>query len=213
MFVDWQRSGRRPAPAGADADRAPWGVYPCRGDDEWIAVTVTDEAAWVALCAEAGRGWEDDPRFGDAAARVADRTALDAEVAAWTAGRDKRELAAALQARRVAAAPVLRTPEWMADPALVGAGFFSTLPNRDLPVLHADGLAPVIDGNRDYGPWRPAPAPGEHSADILHGLLGLDRATVDGLTRRGIVSVPDPAAPTATGDPTPNAEDRREVTT
>jgi crotonobetainyl-CoA:carnitine CoA-transferase CaiB-like acyl-CoA transferase len=173
---------------------------------------VTDEAAWAGLCAEAGRGWERDPRFGDAALRVAFRAELDGAVADWTAGRDKRELAAALQRRGVAAAPVLRAPEWMDDPALVEAGFFSTLPNADLPVLHADGLPPVIDRTRDYHGWQPAPAPGADGPDVLHGLLGLDPATVDALVRRGIVSVPPPPTEPDAGDRT-HTEERREVPT
>jgi crotonobetainyl-CoA:carnitine CoA-transferase CaiB-like acyl-CoA transferase len=35
---------------------------------------------------------------------------------------------------------------------------------------------------------RPAPALGEHTAEVLGG-LGLDRAEIDGLTREGIIGL------------------------
>ena len=35
---------------------------------------------------------------------------------------------------------------------------------------------------------RPAPALGEHTAEVL-GALGLDRATIDGLAREGVIGL------------------------
>ena len=28
---------------------APWGIYPCAGDDEWCVITVRDDEQWLAL--------------------------------------------------------------------------------------------------------------------------------------------------------------------
>ena len=52
-----QRVGNR------DARMAPSGVYPCRGVERYVAITVGDDAAWAALCRLAGKGWDDDTRF------------------------------------------------------------------------------------------------------------------------------------------------------
>ena len=48
--------------------RAPQGVYPCKGQDRWIAISVVDDASWLGLCEVAG--WSDlkqldvDPKVG-----------------------------------------------------------------------------------------------------------------------------------------------------
>ena len=42
--------GTATAPAGA----APHDVFPCMGDDEWVAIAVTDDAEWKALCGVIG---------------------------------------------------------------------------------------------------------------------------------------------------------------
>ena len=38
---------------------APWGVYPCAGDDEWCVVTVRDDGEWVRL--REPLGWAGGP--------------------------------------------------------------------------------------------------------------------------------------------------------
>ena len=45
---------------------APHGVYPCRGDDKWIAIGVETDAQWDSLCRLMGNGLVDNPKFGDA---------------------------------------------------------------------------------------------------------------------------------------------------
>jgi len=64
---------------------APHGVYPCTGDDAWIAITVASDDEWQALVAAMGApAWAREPRFATAAGRVAHQDDLDAQLAAWT---------------------------------------------------------------------------------------------------------------------------------
>ncbi len=45
---------------------APWGVYPCAGDDQWCVITVGSDAEWSALVAAIGSpDWAVDPRLLD----------------------------------------------------------------------------------------------------------------------------------------------------
>nr|MDP9459069.1 CoA transferase [Actinomycetota bacterium] len=49
-FLDATVNGREPQPLGNQHLRcAPHGVYPCAGDDRWIAIAVTDDAQWAAV--------------------------------------------------------------------------------------------------------------------------------------------------------------------
>lgn len=190
-FVDWQLTGRSPVYSNADPVCAPWGVYRCRGADDWIAVTVTDEEEWRSLCAFAAVGWEAEKGWASMASRHADRHRLDGVVEAWTAGHDKIDLARALQRHGVPAAPVLRAPEWVEDAQLAYDRYFASLPGPEGTVLRCDGLGPRIDGERDYSDWLPAPAPGQHTSEVLTGVLGFDTAAIAALIAREVAAVPE----------------------
>ena len=49
--MDYTINGRV---ASSPGNRDPWhlvqGVYPCKGDDEWIAVSIGRREQWAALC-------------------------------------------------------------------------------------------------------------------------------------------------------------------
>lgn len=66
-------------------DMAPHGVFPCRGDDRWIALAVADDLAWRALLGVAG-GPERlaEARFATLRGRLEHQDALDAALAEWT---------------------------------------------------------------------------------------------------------------------------------
>ena len=68
---------------------APHGVYPCRGDDRWIAIAVRDDAGWQQLCDVLGHPeWTADARWIDAAGRLQSAEELDAELSQATAELD-----------------------------------------------------------------------------------------------------------------------------
>jgi crotonobetainyl-CoA:carnitine CoA-transferase CaiB-like acyl-CoA transferase len=190
-FVDWQTTGRPPVYGNADTARAPWGVYRCRGADDWIVITITDDEEWAALCAFAGEGWESVDGWDSMPSRQADRYRLDAAVEAWTASHDKIDLARALQRHGVPAAPVLRAPEWIEDAQLAYDRYFASLPGPEASVLRCDGLAPRTDGGRDYSDWVPAPLPGQHTGEVLTEVLGLDTAEVALLLAAQVAAVSD----------------------
>jgi len=52
------------------ASMAPHGVFPCRGQDRWLAVAVRDDADWTAFCRAIGRSdLVADPDFATILAR------------------------------------------------------------------------------------------------------------------------------------------------
>jgi crotonobetainyl-CoA:carnitine CoA-transferase CaiB-like acyl-CoA transferase len=89
------------------ADAAPHDAYAAQGADEWVAIAVTSDAEFAALCATIGEGsLAADPRFAAFAARHANQDALRPAIERWTAVRDKHDAARILQAAGVPAAPV-----------------------------------------------------------------------------------------------------------
>ncbi len=74
-----------PTATGArEPDAAPSGCFRCAGDDAWLAVSVSDDRQWRALC-DAMRKPElaADSRCADAVSRAAHRAAADDLLAAW----------------------------------------------------------------------------------------------------------------------------------
>ena len=82
---------------------APHSVYRCAGDDRWVAVAVTGDAEWKALCAAIGRPELDTADTRSASGRRSRQSVIDPAIEAWTATRSPREAMTALQAAGVPA--------------------------------------------------------------------------------------------------------------
>src|SRR5262249_28367906 len=72
----------RAGTASQEGAAAPHGIYPCAGDDRWIAITVFSDAEWRGLVASMGRPeWALDPRLSTVDGRLARVRDVDASVA------------------------------------------------------------------------------------------------------------------------------------
>jgi len=134
---------------------APHGVFPCAGVDRWISIAVLTDREWEGLSDAMGRpAWVDAPEFRNAAARVQHIAALHERLATWTVTSDDYELAARLQRRGVAAAPVLNVADLLEDPHYRARGTF-------IEVLHPLGFTETIYGAyvKTSG-WQPEIRPG-----------------------------------------------------
>jgi len=191
-ILDHFANGANPEPVGnrhPSGQYAPHGIYPCAGDDEWVAVAVRGDDQWQALCSaigdsdSIGRG-----QFATHSGRLANQDALDALVSGWTKGRDRFEVAALLQAAGIAAGAVQNARDLaQRDTQLAARGFFGTL---------------TADGRGDYGfdkfpalfnGERATANDGVHSLgadtfDVATTLLGLSDGEVARLIADGALS-------------------------
>ena len=184
QYLQSARDGADPAPLGnTHPTAAPHGVYPSAGDDQWVAIAVMDDGAWVRLCSVVG--WDADPSLTDASARVAARDALDARLAEWTSTRTKEAAAEELQVHGVSAMPVMGPLDHHADPHLRERGAIVTL-------HHALGGDERHIGNplrMSRLPQRraeAAPLMGEHTEAVLGEVLGLGPDEVAALRESGV---------------------------
>lgn len=165
-------------------DHAPQGLYRCRGDDEWIAISVRSNKDWHYLCDLVG---DLDPRLG-LAARQARHNEIDRSLAAWTTGQDKNEIAIRLQGLGIAAAPVRTVVDGNLDPQFKSRGSLA-MTRHPVPVLgqSAHPHAPLpwrIVGRRrrkltDYR------LPGQDNHAVLKSWLGLDADRIRALETEG----------------------------
>ena len=194
FIMDYTMNGRD-APSQGNRHRwhAPHNVYPCQGDDNWIAVDVGTDAEFAALCGVLDAPHLiDDPRFRTAAARLQNVSALDDALAMVTPTRDKESLFHALQAVGVCAAPLRRALEVLHDPHLTARGFFEELPTGDeqRPYLYP-GL--IFRMARTPNALRTGPVRlGEHNREIYCGLLGYSPDELAALEQQGHVGTAHP---------------------
>jgi crotonobetainyl-CoA:carnitine CoA-transferase CaiB-like acyl-CoA transferase len=176
-----QREGNRSAWA------APQGLYACRGEEQWLALSVTDDAQWEALVGLLGHpAWATDPALGRHAGRRSAHDRVDAELRSWAAERDLAATVEALLAVGVPAAPVVDPRTTHTHPQLTARGFYETLVH---PVAGTHPVATVPFRYRSVERWLRAPAPslGQHNREILTGVLGLEDALVDALEAEGVI--------------------------
>jgi crotonobetainyl-CoA:carnitine CoA-transferase CaiB-like acyl-CoA transferase len=165
---------------------APHGVYPCAGEDRWVALSIWDETEWTTFVKAIGSPtWATDNRFKTALSRKRHESAIDARVAEWTSFRARDDVVRALRAAGLRAAPVNSMADLFGDPQLV-ARTWKPVEHPVLGRVHV--MAPPFL-LRDTPPCveRPAPLLGQHTREVLNEVLGLADAEIDELERDGVL--------------------------
>lgn len=167
---------------------APQGVYRCRGDDGWVAVSVADDAQWRALAEVAGLA--DLAEAADLArveGRIGAHDRIDEALAAWCAGLDAAEVEERLSARGIPAAAVVVPARVLDNPHLVARDFFEPVEHPVVGRYRLPSLPITVAGRRRRWNRTPPPTLGQHNAEVLGGLLGVDGATLDELRRDRVI--------------------------
>lgn len=193
-ILDWTVNGRpmrRDEPLCSNRSAwppmAPHGIYPCAGADQWVAIACRDDADWQALGTVIDEPWCNEPRWATLAGRLAEQDDLDERLRAWTANRDKFQIAEAVQNAGVPAAPV-QTPEERIehDPSTAAFGLWPTVTHTQMGRVRVDGL-PVHFSETDWRIERGAPCLGEHTDEVLGRVLGYDESEIAKLREEGVI--------------------------
>jgi crotonobetainyl-CoA:carnitine CoA-transferase CaiB-like acyl-CoA transferase len=160
-------TGVDPVPQGNRLpNTAPHDAFPTVGEDQWVAIAVLDESGWQRLCDLIDPDLRDDPKFSELQERLLHQDDLYQIIAAWTSTRNKVDVAAALQAVGIAAAPVLDPADLLADPFFTERGAFSQLPHPEVGVRPYHTVP--IRLSRTPGEDRTAgPCLGQHTDAVL----------------------------------------------
>lgn len=196
-IAEFDATGRMPVPIGnRDRQRAPHNIYPCAGEDEWVAISVGTESEWQALCQELGLAdLVDDPRFSSAALRKINESDLDEIITAWTSERESGALEQRLLSAGVDAARVARPYEQFSepDPNYLSSGFIQSVDHPEVGESWLPGAPWRFSGPEDRQ-LRPAPCVGEHSFEVFAQELGMSEAEYQSLVERGISGTMDDVA-------------------
>ncbi len=187
-LMEYELTGRVPQPQGNfDPAMAPYGNYPCQGEDAWVSVAVRTEAEWRGLVeAMSHPGWAGEPPFASRYARLNHRRELDARLSQWTRQRTPWENAELLQGHGVAAFPVLDAEGRLFNPHFRERGLYADIEHPSL------GTEPIFNLMWQLSRTPPrirrhAPLLGEHNREVFCGLLGLDEAEVSRLEGEQVI--------------------------
>ena len=193
-LLDWTVNGRPTRRAGQpNSNRSPWppmaphGIYPCLGDDDWIAIACRDQADWEALAEVVGEAWCSERQFADGKSRYAVQDELDQHLSAWTAPQRKFEIEEQLRAVGVPVAAVMKPEERIdLDPSTGDFGLWPTVPHAKMGDIRVDGQ-PVHFSETDWHLAHGGPCLGEHNAEVLTGLLGYSADEVAAMRDEGVI--------------------------
>jgi len=167
------------------------------GRDEWIAISVPDDATWLQLAELADL---DRAEWRTAAGRKECEAALELALSAWTRNWNAQTLQHRLQQIGVPAAAVHSTLTHLRDPQLAARDWWLYLTHADTGTRQYQGF-PWRLQRRPAACDRPAPRMGEHTVEILSETLGYEAERIErlladeviaGLTDRRVPGEPAP---------------------
>ena len=187
-LMDYAINRRVRGAAGNDHPlMAPHGVYPCLGEDRWIAISVYRDTHWDALRnLMENPDWTRNDRFRNREGRRDGRVEIDRRLTEWTRTQDSTLLMERLQKRCVPAAAVHDAADHARDPHWILRGVHQST------LLEGYGTYPlptspwILDGER-LGVRMPPPRLGQHDDEIYSRLLGLSESEIAELRREQIL--------------------------
>ncbi len=177
-------TGQPPPRCGnRDPQMAPHGVFPCAGEQRWVALAARDDDDWRRLAAAMGMPeLAADPRFASLAARKANETALEALIAEWTRTKRAEDVVALLQRAGVPAFVSMANRDLAEDAHLNQNGFFVRLEHPEVGTKLHVGV-PWRMSDTPCTVQRPAPCLGQHTEEVLSRILGYSADRIAELKR------------------------------
>ena len=168
----WRITGQIPPRSGNRASiTAPRNVYGT-SDGGWVALSASTQAMTERLFRAIGRPeLIADPRFRTNADRLAHVDEVDAIVGAFVGARTLAENLAFFEAAETTVGPVYDARGFEADPHVRGRGVGVEMEDAELGSIPMHAVVPRLSATPG-ALRRPAPALGEHEAEIIAGLGG-----------------------------------------
>ena len=159
-------------------------TYRCR--DGWVMLLGTSTNLFSLTCGVIGKPeWADDPRFATWEGRLEHVGIIDEAVSQWVATRTVAEAVDAFNVAGVPACPVNDLPTAARDPHPWARNLLVEVPDPTAGSIHVAG--DYMHFSRSQAAIGPAPTPGQHTEEILTGLLGYSADEVKTLKAAGVV--------------------------
>jgi benzylsuccinate CoA-transferase BbsF subunit len=189
LMLDYFSNGKVAERMGNhDPYMTPHNLYPCLGNDRWIAITVANETQWQCLCRAMERPeWGEDPRFATLQARKIHEKELDQQIAAWTIDFHPHQLMEMLQNAGVPSGVVQTAEDLFDDPQLKERQHFRFLQH---PVIGAHAYnAPAYRLSKTPNQIHKAgPVLGQDNEYVFTQILGYSSDEVEEMLIDGVIT-------------------------
>lgn len=191
--IEWTAYGNLMQRAGNRSPlAAPQGLYPCTGDmtptGGWIAISITTDAQWRALCSLLGDpDWSADPALDSREGRRAAHDLIDERLREWTRTRERAELVRDLRARGIPASAVADASRLLEQvPQFAARGYFET---PEHPIVGPMPIPGMPFRYTDVDRWirRPAPTLGQDNEHVLCHILAFSPHEMQELVTIGLI--------------------------
>lgn len=181
-------NGETLGPLGyGDPEAVPHGVYTTLGYRQWIAIAVFDDAQWAALRQVMGNpAWAQEARFASAESRRQNEEELNARIEAWTAGQYADWLMDTLLRAGISAGKVNDAREAIENEHLRQRGVWTYLNHPEVGVSLYN-RAPIVFSETPVRMESAAPSIGQHTKEVLGGMLGYSEAEIEALARDDVL--------------------------
>lgn len=177
-----QRTGNR---HGGMAE-APYNVY--RTSDGYISIISVNENHWVGLTKAMGQPeLATAEGYDSVRARLKNIDALDEMVEAWTSQFPRDEVVRLCREHRVPCAPVRDVLELTQDKHLHARGMLREIEHPEYGQILVHGTPLRLHG-ASAPEYQPSARLGQHNAEVLHEMLGLDADEVARLQAAGALA-------------------------
>jgi len=188
-YLEYSVNGREPEPEGNRSFvAAPYGAYPCKGDDRWCVIAVYTQDEWERfsrLLEDSGLG--PNGKFATHLERIRHRDELDRWIQTWSSQLDAYEVMEKLQGIGICAAVVQDVEDqFKRDAQYAARGFFVKLNEPEGGEMVTEGI-PVRLSKTPGKVRGPAPLMGEHTYEVASKLLGLSDEKIKALEEEGVL--------------------------
>src|SRR5688572_26927875 len=169
------------------APYAPYGCYPCYGEDNWFVIACAGDEEWRSMVALIGKSsWAADAKFATQSGRKQFRDELDRKLSQWTCKYTAKQLFRMLQESGVAAGIPSSGEDLFHDIHLRARGHIVETEAQPWGKITHHGL-PGIPSLSVANAARPAPWIGVNNDQVFGEILGLSSGKVAELKEKGAI--------------------------
>ncbi len=164
---------------------APSNVYPTKDTEHLIAAN--QDTVWSRLAQAMGRPeLAEDERYATHDARGRNQAELDDLISEWTRGFTSAELEAIMNEHGIPNGPIYRAPEMLEDAHFKAREAIVEVAHPVFGSLKMQNVMPKLSATPGKIKWV-GPTHGEHTDEVLGGLLGYDSETMSQWRENGII--------------------------
>jgi formyl-CoA transferase len=186
-IADYHKNGRiRERTPCLSGTSSPGGTYETR-DGKWLVLVCSTERTWEYLTTAMKRPeLLTNPKFATMRDRLANDPELDDIVRAWVKSLDYKELKAIADREGVPVSLVYSIEDIFNDPHYAARENIVEMPHETLGSIKMPGIVPKFGKNPGSIRWV-GPKLGEHTQEVLQGLLGYSVEKIETMKEEGVI--------------------------